>query len=137
MRILNNIFVHCAASRGDVSAKTIRRWHLERNFNDIGYHYVIRFDGTIELGRSVEIQGAHVRGFNQDSIGICLAGGFGGVVNYTPLQYSSLRTLIGGLLYRYNVGMHVQGHNDVTNSKTCPNFKVGEWWNNEHIIEVR
>lgn len=127
MRKISRIIVHCAASKGDVSAKTIKSWHLERGWRDIGYHYVIRRNGTIELGRPVAESGAHVQGKNKDSIGVCLAGGYGGSDNYTDQQMSSLRTLCGGLIHEHGK-LGVMGHNDFTNAKTCPNFNVAAWW---------
>ncbi len=129
MRPIDTIIVHCSAS-GDVSAGTIRHWHLNRGWRDIGYHYVIRKSGAIEIGRPIEQVGAHAHRHNQTSIGICLTGGKDGAVDYTPEQMHSLEVLCHGLNMRYGLGLRVIGHNDVTASKTCPNFDVWEWWNN-------
>ena len=77
MRGITTIAVHCAATTPDmdIGAATIDRWHKERGFSSIGYHYVIRRDGTLETGRPLNTPGAHVQGHNAHSIGICLAGG--------------------------------------------------------------
>lgn len=71
----NRIIFHHSYSH-DVPAARIRKWHGERGFRDIGYHYVIRFDGTIEIGRDLRLVGAHAKGRNYDSIGVCLTGNF-------------------------------------------------------------
>ena len=73
MRKIKQIIVHCSATKEgqDFKAKDIKRWHFERGFSDIGYHYVVDLDGTIEEGRSLELIGAHTKGQNRDSIGIC------------------------------------------------------------------
>ena len=110
-----------------MSAATIRKWHKDKGWRDIGYHHVIRTNGTIEAGRPIEQAGAHTRGHNHDSIGICIAGGLDGTTNgYTQAQLQSLEILCRGYADKYDATIH--GHNDVTNSKTCPNFDVGDWW---------
>ena len=65
------IVVHCSATKEgqDFDVKDIRRMHLQRGFRDVGYHFVITLDGKIQKGRDPFKVGAHVRGFNQDSIG--------------------------------------------------------------------
>ena len=77
MRTINKIIVHCSATQEgrDLDAAEINRWHLKRGWNGIGYHYVVLLDGTIEYGRSIYKQGAHVKGGNEGSIGICYIGG--------------------------------------------------------------
>mgnify|MGYP002626571150 FL=1 len=79
-RTITDIVVHCTASKTDrdYTAEDIRRMHVRgRGWADIGYHYVIRLDGTIESGRDVDIIGAHVSGHNAHSIGIVYVGGLG------------------------------------------------------------
>ena len=61
---------------GDVSAETIDKWHRERGFAQIGYHYLIRFGGTRETGRDIRLVGAHAKGRNHDSIGVAVCGDF-------------------------------------------------------------
>ena len=71
------IIIHCSATREgqDIKAKTIKQWHLRRGFADIGYHYIIDLDGTIEKGRDESLVGAHCVGKNAISIGVCYIGG--------------------------------------------------------------
>lgn len=77
MRTINEIIIHCSATREgqDFSVKDIDRWHKQRVFLMVGYHYIIRLDGTIEQGRPLEMIGAHCTGHNAHSIGICYIGG--------------------------------------------------------------
>ena len=74
---VKNIIIHCTATtRGrDVTAADVDRWHRARGFRSIGYHYLIRLDGTIEPGRSENEIGAHTLGQNATSIGVCYVGG--------------------------------------------------------------
>ena len=73
----DTIIIHCSATRAgqDFTAADIDRWHRARGFRSIGYHFVIRPDGTIEPGRDVSLDGAHCTGWNRRSIGICYVGG--------------------------------------------------------------
>lgn len=77
MRNIDSIIVHCSATKAglDFTATDIDRWHRERGFNGIGYHYVIRLDGKLEKGRDVTLAGAHCKGWNERSVGICYIGG--------------------------------------------------------------
>ena len=134
MRNIDKIIVHCSATRPNqnVTAENIRRWHIQdRGWNDIGYHYVIKRDGTLERGRDVAIAGAHAKGHNEHSIGVCLAGGISqeGVAeqNYTANQYYSLKKLLDVLCVTFP-NADIIGHNDVS-EKSCPCFDVKEWWN--------
>lgn len=76
-RTITDIVVHCTATRAwqDFSADDIRRMHKAKGWADIGYHYVVRLDGTIEPGRDVDKIGAHVSGYNTNSIGVVYVGG--------------------------------------------------------------
>lgn len=76
-RVITDIIIHCTASQPctDLSADDIRRMHKAQGWSDIGYHYVVRLDGTVEEGRDVDIIGAHVSGFNKHSIGVVYVGG--------------------------------------------------------------
>lgn len=75
MRKINKVILHCSdsdyANHDDI--KVIKEWHLARKFNDVGYHYFIRKDGLIQKGRDITIIGAHCKGQNKSSIGICLS----------------------------------------------------------------
>lgn len=138
MRKINKIIIHCSYTPPDmdIGAAEIRDWHVnERNWSDIGYHQVCRRNGLWEAGRPQERVGAHVRGHNVDSIGLCLvggkkAGGKGGgrmECNFTPQQWSALEWMTRKLLIQYDISYTaVYGHNDFA-SKTCPTFDVKAW----------
>lgn len=76
-RKINEIIVHCTATPEgrECSVSEIRRWHKQRGFSDIGYHYVVHLDGELEEGRDVDISGAHCSGHNSHSIGVVYVGG--------------------------------------------------------------
>lgn len=76
-RVITDIVIHCSATRAwqDFTADDLRRMHKAQGWSDIGYHYVVRIDGTVENGRDVDIIGAHVQGHNKHSIGVCYIGG--------------------------------------------------------------
>lgn len=111
----------------DIGASEIREWHLDRGWSDIGYHYVIRRDGNIDKGRPVDRAGAHARGQNHDSIGICLIGGMndaksGPDSNFTMAQYATLARLRVTMEEEYGtLGWH--GHREFS-PKNCPGFDV-------------
>lgn len=129
MRAINKIIIHCADTKPsmDVGVNEIRSWHLQRGWSDIGYHYVIRKDGTIEVGRPIERIGSHCKGQNTGSIGVCYVGGFGGVDDRTKEQLESMKTLINSL--RHDFGkLEVRGHNEYS-EKSCPNFNAYEEYN--------
>ena len=77
MRKIDSVIIHCSATKAgmDFSVADIDRWHRAQGMNGIGYHYVVRLDGTVEKGREVEVAGAHCLGWNGRSIGICYIGG--------------------------------------------------------------
>lgn len=126
MRKIDKIIVHCSDTPEgrDVRAEEIRRWHKARGWNDIGYHYVIDIDGTIEAGRDIEIAGAHTQGQNATSIGICYVGGCDAKMQpkdtRTDAQKESLRMLIKFLKSKYK-DVNVFGHRDFA-KKACPCF---------------
>ena len=110
-----------------IGAKKIRDWHLSKGWRDIGYHLVITRDGAIEQGRPLEDQGAHTRGHNWESIGVCMVGGVdsNGVPknNFTDPQWAALAFAIAGCKQIYPTIKHIKGHNQVSN-KACPSFDV-------------
>lgn len=129
------IAIHCSATGGDmdIGAKEIDRWHRQKGFFSIGYHYVIRRDGTLELGRDEDAIGAHVQGYNAVSIGICLVGGVNAddiskaENNFTEAQFIRLRDLLVDLRVRYP-DAEVLGHRDFPDvAKACPSFDVRKW----------
>ena len=136
MRKINKIILHCSATpegrKHDVA--DIRRWHLKRGFNDIGYHYLIHIDGTIEEGRPINKQGAHCSGENKGSIGLCYVGGMSKDMKKakdtrTQAQKDSLIKIMHELIYKYNKDMTIHGHNEYAN-KACPSFNVQEEYAN-------
>jgi N-acetylmuramoyl-L-alanine amidase len=133
-RHINSIILHCSASPPslDIGASTIRDWHLERGFNDIGYHYVIRLNGKIEQGRPISRIGAHASGFNKHSIGICYVGGVNDKNECedtrTDSQKFAMFLLCSRLVEQYNI-QNVVGHRDLPRvNKCCPSFDVVSWW---------
>ena len=130
MRKIDKIIVHCTATPEgryhDVA--DITRWHLQRGFNTIGYHYLIHLDGTIEEGRDISRSGAHCSGQNRNSIGVCYVGGMTKDMKKakdtrTKQQKDSLVKLLQELIYKYNKDMTIHGHNEFAN-KACPSFNV-------------
>ena len=147
MTAINHLVVHCSATRAtaDVGAADIRLWHKRQGWVDIGYHYVIKRDGTVEKGRPDDQPGAHVHGYNSKSLGICMVGGLApdgkrGENNFTPAQFAALKTLLGTLSARYP-NAKVLGHRDLSPDrngdgkitrnewlKECPSFDAISWW---------
>jgi|TARA_R110002126_G_scaffold105902_1_gene240527 N-acetylmuramoyl-L-alanine amidase len=132
MRRINKLIVHCSATREGlpVSLKTITTWHVEGNkWDDVGYHYIVHLDGKISKGRRDSILGAHTKGQNTDSLGICYVGGMD-EDNYQPkdtrtcAQKESLAALLLTLKHLYNDSV-VHGHRDFSN-KACPSFDATE-----------
>ena len=129
-RPIDRIFLHCSATPEDrdVSADDIRQWHKNKGWRDIGYHYVVRLDGTLEEGRSVNLDGAHARGYNQGSIAVCYIGGlnkdFDPKDTRTEPQLYALYNLLLGLTEIYPKAT-LHGHNEFS-SKACPSFNVQE-----------
>lgn len=123
---IQGIVIHCSDSphgRGD-NAETIHRWHKERGWDGIGYHYVITEDGQIEKGRPDFWNGAHARGVNDTHLGVCLIG----IDEFTDEQFNALESLVTKLMHKYNIpSKKVVGHYIVDTKKTCPNFNVREF----------
>lgn len=132
MRDIDTIIVHCADTyKGmDIGVDDIDGWHRTRGWDSVGYHFVITRSGGCQEGRPLEKQGAHTRGENENSIGICLVGGKGAdgspEFNFTRRQMEMLEKLIYDLLLDYP-GLDVRGHNDYAD-KACPCFDVQAWW---------
>ena len=121
--------MHCSATPEgrDYKVADIDRWHKQRGWKGIGYHYVIYRDGSIHTGRKIEEIGAHCTGQNADSIGICYIGGVAtdGKTpkdTRTPAQKTALRGLINELKAKFP-GITVHGHREFAN-KACPCFDV-------------
>ena len=126
-RRIDKIIVHCSATPEgkDYSIDTIRKWHLQRGFSDIGYHYIIYRDGSIHTGRDESVIGAHCKGHNSNSIGVCYIGGVA-ADGKTPKdtrtneQRQSLLKLLKELKVKYPKAS-IHGHRDFAN-KACPSF---------------
>nr|DAM97278.1 MAG TPA: endodeoxyribonuclease I [Crassvirales sp.] len=126
-RNIKELIVHCSATPEgkDYSVDTIRQWHLQRGFSDIGYHYVIYRDGSIHIGRDESIIGAHCTGHNTNSIGICYIGGCASdgktpKDTRTTEQKQALVKLLKELKIKYPQAS-IHGHRDFAN-KACPSF---------------
>jgi|TARA_R100000081_G_scaffold64810_1_gene33087 N-acetylmuramoyl-L-alanine amidase len=135
MREINKIIVHCSATREgeNFEVAEIRKWHLARGFSDIGYHFYIDLYGEIHKGRDIAKIGAHCKGHNRNSIGICYCGGVE-ADGKTPkdtrydCQKESLIAVLRTLKAMYpNAVIH--SHNDFAN-KACPSFNATKEYEN-------
>lgn len=139
------IVIHCSATYEGrpYDVEDIRKMHKQRGFSDVGYHFVIKLDGTIQKGRDLDVVGAHVQGNNSNSIGICYIGGLDsegkGKDTRTTAQKISMRKLVDILQVIYPTA-EVKGHRDFSPDldgdgvierhewmKECPCFDVTEW----------
>lgn len=151
---INKIIIHCSATPNgrDHDALDVDFWHgpdrvargltpfkrqpqcitaHQPHLKHIGYHYVIRLDGSLEFGRGLQEVGAHAQNFNQGSIGICLIG----TDKYTTPQWDSLKSLVTQLTLTIPSITSVIGHNQLTDQKTCPGFSVPAWERNHYTPE--
>lgn len=145
---IDTIVVHCSDSEWG-SEEVIKKWHLERNFRNTGYHYVIMngyptadhykkrihmdvLDGSIEIGRQLNSddymdlaeKGAHVKGYNETSIGVCLIG----KDKFTDRQMEQAEELVAELMAMHNIGIEgIKGHYELDSKKTCPNFDLNQF----------
>lgn len=130
-RPIKEIFLHCTATPEgkDYNVATIKKWHLQRGFSDIGYHYVVYRDGSVHEGRDINVAGAHCTGHNTGSIGISYVGGLdasgkNAKDTRTPEQKEALLKLVRELCKKYNIPKtKVYGHYQFAN-KACPSFKI-------------
>jgi hypothetical protein len=149
---ITQLIVHCAATPNGApfTAADIDRWHGERGFQrapdaqlgagrwsglglhapalaHIGYHYVIRINGVVEVGRRLTETGAHCRGQNHNSIGVCLVG----TDQFTPAQWRALRFLVAAerrdRTKQRLPPISLHGHRVYNQRKTCPGFDVAAW----------
>lgn len=120
-RSVSRVFIHCSADdrNANDNAATMHRWHLERGFAEIGYHFFIRKDGTIEVGRDIEKVPAAQEGHNTGSIAICCHGLLEGL--FTQAQFNALRSLCSKINAAYSKGVTFHGHCEVA-AKLCPVF---------------
>ena len=127
MRSITLIVIHCSAvlPGQQSSAADIDQWHKANGWKGIGYHFVVRRDGSVEAGRPIEQAGAHVRNHNRHSIGICYEGGYDATGEAadtrTPEQVKALRSLVEQMHERFPKALIV-GHHDLDPTKLCPCF---------------
>ncbi len=138
LRKIDTIIIHCAVTRNGawLSTESVDPWHHVRKFKRkskyriahnkqlraFGYHYLITDGMPIATGRHLDEIGAHARGHNTNSIGICLAG----TDKFTLDQWDKLQILVSSLLKLYPKSK-VIAHHEVSDHKTCPNFDVAAW----------
>ena len=129
MRLITLIVIHCSAVKPDQqsSVAQIDTWHHDRGYKfGVGYHYVIRRDGSIEAGRPEWMVGAHCVNHNKYSIGVCYEGGLDArgqpADTRTAAQKATLRQLLTDLHRRYPRAVIV-GHHDLNPQKDCPCIK--------------
>lgn len=129
------LVVHCSATKPSMNwgAAEIDREHRKRGFFGIGYHYVIKRDGTVELGRPLDRQGSHVKGYNHLSVGVVMIGGVSErdvevpENNFTAAQFASLKSVLAGLKTRFP-GAEIIGHGQIPGvRKACPSFDAVAW----------
>lgn len=129
MREITQIIIHCSATKPnqDIGVKEIDSWHKKLGWAEIGYHLVIKRSGEVELGRDFEKPGAHCKGHNQNSIGICLVGGISdngaSENNFTKKQFQALAGTLTELKKHYPHIKTIVGHNKYA-AKDCPCFDV-------------
>jgi len=130
-RKIDKIILHCAATPEgrDVKTETIKSWHVKGNgWSDIGYHFVIELDGAVKNGRPLHRSGAHTKGHNATSIGICYVGGMDKDKNpkdtRTEAQRKAMDQLIADLKMDHPTAT-IHGHNEFA-AKACPSFDVSK-----------
>ena len=128
MRFIDKIILHCADTRTNqnFSVDQVRDWHLQKGWSNIGYHYYIKLNGSLYDGRPISQKGAHCKGYNYGSVGICLEGGNNDNGDMwdkpTESQISTLKKLVYSLRKDYG-DLTLHGHYEFS-KKTCPNFDV-------------
>jgi len=132
MKEYNTIVLHCSATPPsmDIGKIVIDKWHRARGWSQIGYHYVIRRCGKIEQARPVYIHGAHTKGHNRNTIGVCYIGGVDEnnkpENNITGEQKQSFKRLTEALRLTFGT-LNIKGHRDFKGvKKSCPSFDVCE-----------
>lgn len=134
MREITEIIVHSTATPNGMraTARDIDRWHRQRGYDEIGYHFVVLHDGIIQAGRAVATIGAHCKGHNEHTIGIAYVGGLNSSKQSsdtrTQSQKLSLTALIKSLISQYPTIRKVSGHRDYCNT-ACPSFDAHAEYN--------
>lgn len=131
MRTIKEIIIHCSATveNAKFDWEDIDRWHKAKGWSGIGYHYVITLDGKIQSGRDLEKIGAHAKGRNRHSVGVCYIGGLSGQRvakdTRTDAQKQALIDLLSWLKIEYPEA-NILGHRDTGAKKACPCFDAIE-----------
>lgn len=129
MRYIDKIIIHCSATPEfrDVTTDDLYSWHVVQNgWSDIGYHFFIDLDGVLHNCRPVERSGAHTKGLNKNSIGICYAGGLDKQMNPKDTRNDAQKRALDLLIYDLmdeHIDATLHGHNEFS-SKACPSFDV-------------
>lgn len=135
MKIIDDvklIVIHCSDTPNDqnISAIDIHKMHLGFGWDGIGYHKIICRDGKIEVGRPEYWIGAHTKGKNNESLGVCLIG----KSNFTDTQYNALEKVLKEWKQKYPQA-EIKGHSQaIETKKTCPNFDVEEWCKSKGLV---
>ena len=137
--ITDTIVIHCTQTppNMDVDVAKVTEWHTQRGFDTIGYHYLIKRDGTLQGGRDEDVVGAHAVAVNGTSVGVALVGGgtvdMGWENNFTPVQFETLKSIIIKLKDKYNIEKII-GHYQVDGKKECPSFDVRKWLEENGLV---
>jgi N-acetylmuramoyl-L-alanine amidase len=142
LRKIDKLIIHCSATPEfkEFDVDDIRNWHVNGNkWSDVGYHFVIKIDGTIQIGRPINKIGSHVKGKNRSSIGVCYIGGMNRdmtewIDTRTQEQKVALIALLKELKEKYTEAI-VYGHNDFTDKKVCPCFDAKQEY--EYISNLK
>ena len=141
MNRIDFIAIHASATDAtmDWGVEDVRRLHRSKGWRDVGYHYIIKRDGTLQKGRADTTPGAHEPRINKRSIAICMIGGAPdrnsaafrkglGEDNYTDAQWVTLKSIVTKLHGKYP-DAEVLGHRDIPGvAKACPSFDARKWW---------
>lgn len=134
MRPINEIIIHCTGTvpSAKTTVASVRNYHMQHNkWKDIGYHFLITTDGVIHNGRPIEQDGAHCKGHNATTIGVCYVGGLDPVTKEpcdtrNKDQRDALQLLVKYLKAAYPGIKKVSGHYMYNKSKPCPCFDVAK-----------
>ncbi|MBQ9479422.1 MAG: N-acetylmuramoyl-L-alanine amidase [Selenomonadaceae bacterium] len=119
---------HVGNTDKNINAAAIHRWHRKNGWAGIGYHYIIRKDGSIERGRPLDAVGAHTYDHNDNTVGICVVGNFE-LSRPTSEQFRAAEKLVGAICRNYDITPNdktVFGHKDFCKT-TCPGIYLYKW----------
>lgn len=120
-----------------ITVKVVDEWHRKEGWLEVGHHFFIRNDGTLEFGRHPETVGAHTKKHNANSISICLVGGSDSdgksEDNFSELQKKTLESLLDTLALAYP-NAEVVTHSELDETE-CPSFDLDSWWKTKYNKE--